>query len=211
MVSYLVLMPCTYAPYRDACLDTLAPEIVERTLVIDNTVENKGAAGSYNIGARHVLEHGLDWLITLSPSTRFGPSAGRDFIERLATFPDAFVVEPVVPVGWHFIAWHRRTFETIGLWDENFWPVYGEDADIAYRINTHLDFNQERWPRVPLDAWLTMQGYSAHKGGIAHDQQGIWAYYERKWGGRSGHEQWKHPFNDERNPLSYWVPEALSG
>lgn len=213
-MTYLVVMPFTHLGYASECLASMAPEVWHHTLTVDNTVDNKGAAGSYNIGARQVLDEGLDWLITLSPSTRFGPEGGSDMIEYLhGDGKDAWVVEADMPVGWHWIAWHRRMFERIGIWDENFWPVYGEDIDISHRILTAIDEDKadRAWQVFPCDAWMMMQGYSAHVGGVdVRITAETWSYYEAKWGGRSGHEKFNRPFDDPENGLDYWVPGSVT-
>ena len=210
VAPYLILMPFTDQAYADACLAGMHPEVRENVLAVDNTVENTGAAASYNIGARHVLARGLTWLVTLSPSTRFGPSGGRDFVRALGEHADAWVVEAGMPVGWHLIAWHRRVFENVGLWDEHFWPVYGEDADISQRILVGLRDRgiDNAWRVFESDAWLTMQGYSAHVGGVdvSGPQEAIWAYYVDKWGGRSGEELWDRPWRTKL--LDYWPTPA---
>lgn len=198
-------MPFTHVPSRDECVETMHKSLRANLMEVDNTVDNRGAAGAYNIGAHHVVDNNLDWLITLSPSTRFGPEGGRDFIKFLDKVNDTgWVVEAEVPVGWHFIAWHRRLFDAIGFWDENFWPVYGEDADISKRILIAIEEMKltNVWHRFEMDGWLTMQGYSAHLGKKQHSQVEIWEYYKRKWGGLSGQEEYNRPFGDK--PLDYW-------
>ena len=211
-MSYLIVMPVTFLPYGEACLATLDPWVRDTVVVVDQTVTNIGAAGAYNVGAREVLRDGLDWLITLSPSTRFGPSGGRDFVGFLEEHnDDTWIVESLVPTGWHFIAWNRCLFERIGLWDENFWPVYGEDADISYRTLLAIKEDQipNPWRSFPTDAWLTMQGYSHRIAGISGSQEALWDYYTKKWGGRAGHETFTRPFGDVANPLSFWTPGMI--
>lgn len=207
-MSYLVLMPFTYAPFKDACLATMDDELIENTYSVDQTVKNIGAAGAYNVGARLIIEKDIDWLITLSPSTRFGPQGGKDFVKYLEEQKDeAWIVESLVPTGWHFIAWNKKLFQRIGFWDENFYPVYGEDADISYRALLAIEEDKipNPWRNFPTDAWLTMQGYSARLAGIDKPQIHIWDYYQKKWGGLPGHEMYKRPFNDETKLLSYWT------
>lgn len=196
MNDFLVVMPITFMPYLEECTAAMHPELKDNLLVIDQTVDNCGAAAAYNRGARIVLDERRDWLITLSPSTRFGPRGGLDLVEFCRANTRAWVIEPGLPVGWHFIAWSRTMFETVGLWDEQFWPVYGEDADIAHRIGLAMKTaGSHRWLRVDVDAWITMQGYSARLAGINQPQDDIWERYRAKWGGRSGHEQFAIPYN----------------
>lgn len=123
-MTFVVLCPFVHRPSFEKMIATLDPALAEQAIVIDNTRENLGAAGSRNVGARILLDAGADWLVDISPVTRFGPSAGRDFIAALDEHPDAWVVQSAAPVNWHLIAWHRRLFETVGEFDENFWPIY---------------------------------------------------------------------------------------
>ncbi len=213
-MNALIVMPVTYGPYGEACLASMAPEVRERTVVVDNTGEtNLGAAGSYNVGARRVLDEGHDWLLTLSATVRFGPAGGVDMLERLDGVDGrtTWVVEAEMPVGWHWLAWSRPMFERVGIWDEQFHPCYAEDADIAHRIGIAAreagiaDRGDGAWWEVfAADAWIMMQGYSAHMAGIDPSQEDLWASYERKWGGRSGHEQWDRPYGSM--PLDYVGP-----
>lgn len=201
-MSFLVCMPYTYEPYRGECMRSMAPEFREHVMTINNTGENnRGVAASWNIGARSVVGNGTDWLISLSPATRFGPSGGLDLVEHLESLSTPWVVESSAPVGWHCIAWHRDLFERVGFFDENFWPAYGEDADISHRFALASESESvARWARFDLDGWITMQGHSAHLAGIRHPQN--WGYYQRKWGGLSGHERFTLPFGDK--PLDWW-------
>lgn len=197
-------MPVTFTPFGEQCLETLHPEVRDHVITIDNTIDNKGAAGSYNIGARKVLEEKLDWLITLSPSTRFGPSGGRDFIEYMKTLKDDYVLQSEVPTGWHFIAWSRLMFERIGIWDSSFAPCYFEDTDISRRILIAMEEDgKHRWKMFDTDAWITMQGYSARLAGINKSQDHLKKYFTKKWGGEPGHETFTRPFNNPNNELSY--------
>lgn len=200
-MSFVVLCPFVHKPSHDEMMATLAPELTAQALVIDNRTRNLGAAGSRNVGVAKLLEYQIDWLVDLSPALRCGPSGGVDFLEALERYPDAWVVQSSAPVNWHCIAWHRRAFEAVGLFDENFWPIYGEDGDMAYRIG--LAMPDQAWQCVDVDAWVTMYGHSVKLAGIEVDHRRIWNYYERKWGGLSGHERYLTPFNSGQ-PLSWW-------
>lgn len=200
-MSYLVLCPFVHRPSHLEMMATLAPELSAQALVVDNTATNLGAAGSRNVGVRKLLEYGIDWLVDLSPVLRCGPPGGLDFLALLDENADAWVVQASAPVNWHCMAWHRRTFEAVGLWDENFWPVYGEDGDMAYRIACAMP--PDSWRNVDVDAWVTMYGHSVKLAGVQVDHARIWRYYERKWGGLSGAETYTTPFNTG-HPISWW-------
>ncbi len=197
-----MVLPSIWPPYTEACLADCDLDVT----VIDNTAENRGVAGSWNIGARQVLDEGADWLVSLSAATRFGPHRGLDFLAQLEALPDAWVVESCAPVGWHLIGWHRRCFERIGLFDENHWPAYGEDADWSWRLLVAIDEDRPRapWVKVEVDAWIAMQGHGSRLAGIRPDYDATWAYHVAKFGGLSGHERFRRPFDDESLPLSWW-------
>ena len=205
--TFLILCPYVHRPTFDTMTATLAPDLYDHAVIVDNTETNLGTAGSRNVGARRLLNEGIDWLVDISPVVRFGPSAGWDFIALLDDYPDAWVVQSSTPINWHLIAWHRRLFETVGLFDENFHPIYGEDGDMAYRVELARRSgvaDSACWANIVVDAWITMYGHSAKLAGIVPNMKMIWSYFEAKWGGLSGNEQYEHPFGDETNDLAFW-------
>lgn len=205
-MSYLIVLPSIWPPYTDACMRGLAPDLADHLLVVDNTIDNLGVAGSWNVAARHVLDSNLDWLVVLSAATRFGPEGGADFIAALDRYRNSYwVVESSAPVGWHLLAWSRSVFEQVGLFDETFWPAYGEDADMSYRIHTaQREGIAGGWANERVDAWIAMQGHGCRLAKVQIDYDRAWTYYLKKWGGLSGHEMYDRPFNDPTLPLSYW-------
>jgi hypothetical protein len=208
-MSYIVLCPFVHRPSFDAMMNTLDPDLADEAIVLDNTVENLGAAGSRNVGIKRLRDEGAEWLVDISPAARFGPPGGLDFLAFLDANPDAWVVQSASPVNWHCMGWHRRLFETVGDFDENFWPIYGEDGDIAYRYQVAARSHPDaRWTVVDTDAWITMYGHSHKLAGVRADQETLWAYYTQKWGGRSGHERFAHPFDDPTLPLGFSPPPS---
>lgn len=220
MTSFLIALPSIYTPFTEDCVASMAPALRDNLRVIDNTTINRGVAASWNDVARTVQAEGRDWLIVCSAATRFGPPGGEDFIEHLEHHRDAWVVEPGMSlsgrlpvVGWHFIAWSRRNvLDRVGLFDENFWPAYGEDMDMSRRILSAAALRRsgagpDFWPKVTIDAELVMQGHGIKIAKIKIDVPAIHAYYARKWGGTYGHELWRRPFGKHR--LDYW-PEPVA-
>lgn len=84
---------------------------------------NLGVAGSWNVGAKEVLDRGLDYLLIISSVVQFGPALHTTWLEQMEQFWDANVIE-AAGHSWHLIAFHRRVFETVGLFDPNFYPAY---------------------------------------------------------------------------------------
>ena len=170
---------------------------------------------------RNVCAAGADWTIIISAAVRFGESGGLDLVEWMEQNPDAICVEagryksspePNDGFGWHLIAVHRRTFDDVGLFDENFWPGYVEDTDWCHRCRT---FYKDRhvdavtwWPRVPVDGDLASKGHGVDKGGVRIQRHGQMEHYIAKWGGGPTQELWEHPFGDPNNPVSYWPEPA---
>lgn len=209
-MKFVVLCPYVHEPQFVRMWATLHPTLRDAAIVLDNREQNIGCAGSRNVGARALIEADAEWLVDISPATRFGPPGGVDFLDYLAARPDHWVVETAAPVVWHCIAWHRRVFDTVGFWDENYWPIYGEDGDMSRRIHIAAaeagDPNERPvlWDAVPTDAWVTMYGHSQRLGGVTIDQERIWAYYVAKWGGRSGEETYVRPFGRLDVGLDWW-------
>lgn len=213
VVTFRACLPSIWPPYTKACLESMAPEFRDHVVVLDNTVVNRGVAASWNVVAREVIEDQLDWFVILSAATRFGRSGGVDFVRLLDGNSDAWVIESGWPsrgnqwVGWHLLAWSRiHVLERIGLFDENAWPAYGEDADISWRVLTAMIETGEEdvWRKPNVDAWVQSIAHGAHLAGALTDFPSTWAYHQAKWGGLSGHETFSRPFDDPLLPLSFW-------
>jgi hypothetical protein len=220
-VKYVAVIPSIYQPYTDACVASCK---LDNVIVVDNTVTNRGCAASWNIGVRAMYETGADWTIIMSAGVRFGKPGGLDLVEAMCLNPDALCVEADRPsrlvkyvdhFGWHLLAIHRRTFDDVGLFDENIWPAYVEDTDFHYRMKTFYGDRCDRacspsWPRVHVDGYLESASHGVTLGEVKTDDHGQKEYYIRKWGGScSGWgppapQEWDHPFNNRANPISYW-------
>ena len=114
--------------------------------------------------------------------------------------PDALAVEAAQGIGWHLIAFHRRVFETVGRFDENFWPAYYEDIDFGRRM--WLGFAQQQWPRIHCDVSLAGFSHGVDLGGAVIDNDKLAAYYAEKWGGPKGEETYHRPFGNR--PIHWW-------
>lgn len=94
----------------------------------------------------------------------------------------------------------RKTWESIGEFDEGFKPAYFEDNDYHYRINL-----------AGLKAIICPRSMFYHFGSRTQNEasedgkpmvpgplfENNRAYYSAKWGGVPGQEKWKTPFGDE--------------
>lgn len=207
-MKYAVVMPSIYPPYAEECLATCK---FENILVVDNTVKNLGVAASWNKGIDYMHKINADWLILMSASMRFGPPGGLDFIEHLEQNPDAHAIAATdIKGGWHLIALSRKTIDTCGRFDQNFYPAELEDIDYATRmLKAFPDFNH---PKFGIEAYCKSVAHGRLLAGvIKYDNHDFRVkYILKKWGDISN-PLWDYPFNDPKNPLTYWPDSADGG
>lgn len=97
---------------------------------------------------------------------------------------------------------HKSFFDSVGRFDENFWPAWYEDNDSHYRI--HL---------LGLRAVATTAAPSVHVGGVTTrmlkviDSGQSRAYFLKKWGSVNLHmdEKFRTPYNDPNLTPRDWL------
>lgn len=207
-VKFTAVMPYVYEPYKRACLANVHPLIQEQLLLVDNTVNNVGIMKAHNMGIEKMRAEDTDWLIVMSAAVRFGEPCGMDFIKALEDRPGDLVVEAAGVYGWHLIAFSRECIERVGKWDENFTPYGYDDLDYAYRIG--LTFGDDKrntlWQKAEVDVEDAGMAHGIKKRGIEGDENFLRSYYKAKWGGMTGEEYYKNPWNNENTPVWYWPP-----
>ncbi len=229
-MTYLVVLPILDPQIALGCLASIdCPKSAsgfdtDNLLVVDNTREgvghqygfqtyrdpdghNLGVARAWNVGARRVLEQGLDYLVILSASVQFGPELHTTFIKQMEDHEGANVIE-ATGHSWHLIAFHRRVFETIGLFDENFYPAYFEAIDFGFRMKLRA-MEYVSWENVWVNAVST--GVGQHIQFVDCPAAPLLAYYESKWGGPKGEEAWAIPFGDfvSYPKIGYWPEHTI--
>lgn len=180
--------------------------------------ENIGCSGAMNIGVNKLGE-GLDFVIILSPSALFTNSV-EDFVrvientERIEknyfywSIAKENLAQPGTRTDMHAFAITKRCFDEVGNYDENYYPVYYDDADYGYRMG------RIGATKTPVDIDRISQDLG---GGVGKDKKIFdlyWAnvnhlhdYYVRKWGGEIGNEKFTHPYNDEKLTIRDWKLE----
>ena len=218
----LAVLPIITHDYADACVASiLKPQSASGfdaadLLIVDNTRagsaryglrthrdpdgHNLGVARSWNVGAREVLERGLDYLVIVSASMLFGPILHTTWTRQMETFWGENVIE-ADGHSWHLIAFHRRVFEGIGLFDENLYPAYFEAQDFSFRMR-QVGW-EGGWTRVWVNA--LSQGHALHNQVVNCPADPLLEYMRTKWGGNKHEETFTQPFGDR--PLDWW-PEA---
>jgi hypothetical protein len=178
-------------------------------LVVDNSEVNRGVAASWNIGARHAQDIKADWLVCCSAAMRFmSPNLG-GFLDRLEENPTLHIVESQPEVTWHLIAFAVSTLERVGLFDENYWPGYGEEVDYSYRMvlsGLAQEAPNSYWTKVNVDGYVESRAHSQYLGGIIPDHAALSRYHRAKWGAPigGGNESFQTPFNDPRRDYRWW-------
>ncbi len=100
--------------------------------------------------------------------------------------------------------------ETVGFFDENFYPAYLEDCDYHYRIRMSglKSCGVPNMKPIHGDGLLTgsatiksnpkFEKANTITHGRNHD------YYKQKWGGAAGEEKFVTPFGSPDNSVAYW-------
>jgi hypothetical protein len=218
-MSLLVVLPILTHEYADICVDSIlmpnsaAGLLPEEILVVDNTREgtadkyglrthrdpdghNLGTARAWNIGAREVMERGLDYLVICSASMRFGPLMHTAFSWQLREFWGAKVIQ-AEGHAWHLIALHRTCFERVGLFDTNF-HCYFEAEEWCLRLRL------VGWEHGFVPVWLNAmsQGVALHAPSVSCPAEPLLAYRRDKWGGDKGFESFVLPWGNK--PMDYF-------
>jgi hypothetical protein len=217
-MKYAIVMPFIYKPWADACLASCKLP-VENILAVDNTVENRGVAASWNLGIEKMKVQDADWLIILSAAIRFGEKGGHDFIQALENHPECAVIEAAMGIGWHLIAFSKKAIELAGKFDENFYPAYYEDLDYSWRLKmayedldpTHNISNSPIWHKEIVDVMIAGFAHGVTLGGVRADTTKLVQYYIQKWGGETGRERFMRPFNNVENLIKFWPHSERGG
>lgn len=202
-------------------VDANVPDCVADWFVTEPPA-NLGVAASWNLAIR--THPDAPWWCIANADTEFGPgdlarlaqeierprqsvaggrgAIGAEALETATSLPERWVG---VNSDWRVFGLSRAAVRAVGLFDENFHPIYDEDADYERRCSL---------AGVP---WYFIDGTSTHAGSAAIRSDERYAranarthpandaYYLAKWGGypRNG-ERFTTPF-DSGAPLSAWT------
>lgn len=224
-LSLLVVLPVIDTTTTDICVESiLMPDSAagfggKDMLLIDNTREgdiadrynlrtyrdpdnhNLGVARAWNVGAREVLDRGLDYLVLLSSSMQFGPAMHTKWTWQMKTFWGSPIIEGEGH-SWHLIAIHRDMFLRVGLFDPAFYPAYIEAIDFDRRLRLS---GIGGWPRAWVNA--LSQGTGLALPLVSCPAGPLLQVYKDKWGGEKSAETYSLPYGDK--PLDYIVEEPI--
>lgn len=160
---------------------------------------NLGVAASWNFGIRSTAE--APWWCIANADTEFGSGD----LARLAAAMDEPGARWVGLCGdWRAFGINAECIDRVGWYDENYFPIYCEDADYEWRCTVM---------GVP---WSFIDGTSSHVGSVSWRSDAAnarsnartypenVAYYEAKWGGRPrGGERFTSP-HDRGGSVADW-------
>lgn len=168
---------------------------------------NRGLAKSWNEGMLWGIEQGFDAVLIVNEDVVLSPGD----VDRLAELAIQRRDAPLImgrayhqsENSWEWSEYgcfvtNPIILQTLGCFDENFFPVYCEDSDYRRRLKLaglapayceetriwHGGSASLKQPEVARQNTLT---YARNR-----------HYYFRKWGGDAGTEQFSRPFGDDR-------------
>jgi GT2 family glycosyltransferase len=202
----------TQIPEKVDELDKLGerPDVVYRRYGV-----NRGLAKSWNEGILWGLEQHFDATLVVNEDVVLAPGD----VDRLATTAVHHRDAPLaMGRAYHHSeqrwAWSEYgcfvvnplLLETLGCFDENFFPIYCEDSDFRRRLKlaglspafceeTRIIHGGSRSLAQPAVARQNSLTYARNR-----------QYYQRKWGGEAGTESHSQPFGDPR--FTYYIAPA---
>lgn len=205
-VTFLVIGHSQF-PDKVAELEELAerPDVVYLGYGI-----NRGLAKSWNEGILWGFEQGFDAVLVVNEDVQFGPGD----VGKLATFAVERRDAPVVmgrayhhsEKSWAWSEYgcfvvNEVAMETLGCFDENFFPIYCEDSDYRRRLKLSglLPAFCEGTEIVHGGSRSLEQIEVARQNSTTYVRNR--QYYRRKWGGEAGAESFERPFGDQRFSL----------
>jgi len=173
--------------------------IVRRVSISEH--ENTGVAASWN---EVIKLFPAPWWLLVNNDIEFAPGDLAKFEEAMETSKAGIVADGINNMACFGIT--ANCVQKVGLFDENFYPAYGEDID--YMRRSRLLLVEHRYLQgmgMRHDRSSTVKTFPAELQERNRETfEANKAYYIRKWGGWEGDETFEHPFNDPGWPAWAW-------
>jgi len=159
-----------------------------------------------------------NWIIQNFPNAEYWLLVGNDIMFTPGDLAkmDRFIREHLHYVtmpanqGHSLFAVTKHGWETIGAFDENYYPAYLEDSDHMYRVK----LASAEWADVPDVHAIHGEAPTFGSHTIYADRElfernqqthaANFEYYKTKWGGPPGAEIFAVPYNDEAYSIKAW-------
>ena len=178
---------------------------------------NAGVARSWNEGLLGSIQRGCTATFLVNDDIEFNKGDLDAMLELEQKHPQAWgVLCSGVNVGnntWvddHGLACvliTRHGLQTVGMFDENFFPAYNEDIDWTYRaqlaglksVSAKTNVQHIGSAAIKASPVLRQQNHTTHG---KNDE-----YWEQKWGAKKPHTSHKIPFGEDRYHPYYIDPK----
>lgn len=174
------------------------PEELREITHLHRPASNLGVGGSWNYMLHKAYyEDGADNVLLLNDDIVFGKPVN-EINTVINNHPNYQAV--VGPKHWSVLLVSKRCLETVGYFDEKFFPAYFEDNDYAYRMRLlHLNDPgnyQDLAHDVALSPKVFRNSMTIQKDKNLNNRFGEnRKYFIKKWGGNPHQETFTKPFN----------------
>lgn len=154
---------------------------------------NLGVAASWNVLHRISIPAPI---IICNDDIEFG----KDSLAVLMGCSDSFVVPAEDEIGWSCFKQSHSLWNTVGPYDETFYPAYFEDNDYRYRMKlagiyaTHVPCGIKHTKSSTVSKMSDYEIHCLNKAWKNNEE-----YFAMKWGGLPYQETYIIPFNKEDN------------
>lgn len=219
--TFVAVLPAIIPDLARRCIDSMAPELRARLLLVDNTDtgeiaeehagkvmfvvkegKNRGSTHAWNDGLAMADAQSADWTYIISQSVEFGAAGGLDLFD--ACDSEEHIIHS--QFGWHGLLIARKVWEEVGRFDPVF-ASYGADTDYLYRLGlADLPSPRENGRTLTqshLNASCAPNGMCLRTGVVKEPYHEHLDAYAAKWGDAQGVEKWVHPYGVDSLDWTY--------
>ena len=188
-----------------------------KKIIITNMPSNIGCSGAWNLIIKSFVIHPY-WLI-VNDDVAFTPGLLREIIAKYQEDSSVDFIHPNAGDfnlgSWDLFLMTEHAVRKFGLFDENFYPAYCEDADYIMRLAGRSHKKVLGLNKTYYHGMGTKDQYEEHGSQTKKNEPAItakvihanlinWEYMKKKWG-----ENWRtcspysHPFNNDQIPITY--------
>jgi len=184
----------------DALMDTCNPKNIRYLYRVGEKTKSIGVAGAWNILMETAFKQ-YDYVLMLNDDVylhTYEWTINSTIFMMETSGNDMFLCEN--KFDWSSFLISKKCFETVGCFDETFYPAYLEDMDYLYRMRLLRQQGKIKFDYIPsLNPTIFRRSSTLLKGGaiaeeINEAQVKNKNYYLQKWGGPVGAEIFKTEF-----------------
>ena len=177
----------------------ISDKILPKNIIVYNPEKNIGVATSWN----YFLLNCEGYLFIINDDIEVGNNVLKEMYDKKVELEQDkryVIVSKDHPAPYSLFLLHFSIKDTIGLFDENFYPAYFEDCDYSYRIKLlnclehkmqNLDIKHENSATMKEKQNRGFDMQKEHHNLFLKNQK----YYIDKWGELPFNEKYTTPFN----------------